>query len=394
LESVLYVSRRPDRIRKPRVTPLDAFSVRVEWLTAVHRGGRLGGVQQLEADGYQLRYWTVNLRDEPVGDVVELSETFPAEAQHATVKWLKSGMTYVFQVAAFNSVDRGGWSDPSDPLLMPRGPACGNYSPVWEQDMTGTLLEAQQLCTPRNTGRSTPTGTQFSTEDDVLRCTSRTARSIEVCWQHIWNRGEPIVSYDVSCSEDPHFDVLRTRDIPLAGRETGLVLAHLSPHTTYYFRHRARTEFSVSLWSVSQAIRTLGLPPDRPAPPVRLHSQDSCGPSEMAICWKAPESNGVPIHHYRVSVRLGSSKDSVSETTVGPRLDSLSGPGGPLELLALDAGKSSPSRKQSSFGSCRVPLQVPTQFKLTGLRPNTEYSFAVKAVSQVKHHCEEQRRKP
>lgn len=358
----------PAKMCKPSVQPLNAFAVCIQWVppvdVAAQRGGGYGGDRGPLVRGYRLRYRAMNLDDKPIGDFVDVCETWSAETSQATLKWLQSGLAYVFEVSAFNDAGEGDWSYASEPFLMPRKP----------DELNGPGFAASA---PAALGRGLPplggaAGPGGAAQEGPPLAISKSADCIELSWKPPCHRGAPIVAYDIKYSKDPRFTPATTRELSVAGEQSSVVVECLDSNTIYYFMHRARNEVGSSAWSkLSTGIATLARAPAAPAPPVRLGPPHTWQASEVIIKWEAPESDGMPIQHYHVNVARQPDMEDAMEVEIGNKVGS-----GTITGHTVAA----PSTPRPGFSK---DLYALTQLRVRGLRPNTEYYFQVRASNNV-----------
>lgn len=360
----------PGQMAAPEILPLNSFAVSVKWTPPADLHARRAprvvlaaagrdivaaseGAQNLPVTGYRLRYLFRAPGSKERVEYADCEQTWPHDANHATLTWLTGGKEYVFEVAAFNATGQGPWSDASEPYLMP----------------VDTWPAAEPRAPP----------TFLSEKPD----------SIELQWKFPCHRGSEILSYDILCSEDPNFSDGKTTQVAIHGVHSSLKVDSLRPNTVYYFKYRAVNAKGASPWSLPTAgAGTAALPPLRPAAPKRLGEASTWRPFEISLKWEAPESFNIPVRHYRVRRSLSEDMRDAFEISIG---------GGPAGAVAIneqgrriaedeaDDGAAasaafSPTARRPGFSKGGYAL---TQLKVKGLRPGTDYFFQVMATNQI-----------
>jgi len=312
-------------------------------------------------DGFRLRWRALGPDDKLIGEFVLVDNEWPPETHQATIKWLKGGHHYVFEVVAFNDTGEGDWSDPSEPFEMPGAHTCVSDRSI---DPNGLVNGSAGVHTRG-----------FPLESQPFMGLSRSSDTIDIAWDPPCHRGAPIVGYDVLLSKDPHFGSEGTRELTVSGETTKMVVHDLEPNTTYYFKHRARNEVGASKWSAtSDGIATISQPPQQPLPPLRIGDEKTWEPTEITIKWNPPESYGIPIQHYRVRVGTDSSMTECKELGVGPLGLLASAPSPHQKSLT----QRSPRRQKTDRTNCSQ-----TKLKIQHLRPASDYYFQLKAINQI-----------
>lgn len=354
----------PSKMAKPTVKPINSYAVSVSWVPPADFAAQRGassrpnsshGLSQKLVHGFRLRYRTLNVEDDKLSNLVDVADIWPPDAYQACLKWLKGGLTYIFQVQAFNDAGDGDWSDSGEPFLMPKVASSPNS--------TSRGLEDVEEIRPLG----------LSAQSD----------SIEISWKRPCDRGARIICYDLICSEDPNFTEGTYKELKIHGDECRAVVRNLEPNTTYFFKYRAKNEVGSSAWSpTTPGIATKARPPEAPDPPSQLESSESGGrATEVAIRWYPPASFGIPIQHYSVRTSTHPDMKDAVEILVGDRgAGAIAGQEIMDGTAASESAPSSPAQRRPGFNRGQYAL---TQLRVKGLSPMTKYYFQVKAQNQI-----------